>query len=365
MKRLDATVGRFCASLLPTPSSVTLPFSPKNVLVIRPGGIGDAALLAPALIGLKRKFPHSHLTVLAERRNAGVLQLVPEVDAALRYDVLSEFVQVFQAGYDVLIDTEQYHRLSAVVGRMVKAGLRIGFATNERERLFNVLIPYSHDDYEAVSFGHLLVPLGIECSSLPEAPFLSVPLNTKRHVDTLLASLTGYRLVVLFPGASIPERRWGTENFAFVAAALARRGFAVVVVGGVEDKQYGDAIVQNVFGVNLAGQTSLAETAAVLERAALLISGDSGVLHIGVGLGLPTVSLFGSGIARKWGPQGDRHVVLNKAVHCSPCTHFGYTKPCQNSVLCLRTLSPQEALTAAFSLLKDSSMGKTATGSFL
>ncbi|MGD9948931.1 MAG: glycosyltransferase family 9 protein [Desulfobulbus sp.] len=352
MKQIDAVLGRLLTSILPPASPPTSTGSPETLLIIRPGGIGDAVLLAPTLNALKRQFPKASLTVLAEKRNADILQLVPDVDLVLRYDVLREFQKVFRTRYDVIIDTEQYHRLSAVVSRILFAGKRIGFATNERARLFDAPVPYSHDDYEVESFYHLLTPLGIRRSFSSETPFLTVPLSAREKVDTLLAPCGKDRFVVLFPGASIPERRWGEDKFTQVAIGLADKGYAIVVVGGVEDAACGEAIVQNVSGVNLAGKTTLTETAAVLERAEVLISGDSGVLHIGVGLGVPTVSLFGPGIARKWGPKGSGNVILNKSLSCSPCTRFGSTKPCQNGGVCLHAITAQDVLAAVHSLLQ-------------
>ena len=121
--------------------------------------------------------------------------------------------------------------------------------------------------------------------------------------------------------------------------------------GGQEDRDAGDAIISGVDGLNLAGQTSLIGSAAVVEKAALLVSGDSGMLHIGVGLGRPTVSLFGSGIAAKWAPQGERHAVLNKKLPCSPCTRFGYTPPCPIGVKCLADISVDDVYGAVMGLV--------------
>lgn len=351
IKQLDAWLGRSLTLLLSPSSNLVDCSSPRSVLVIRPGGIGDAVILAPALAALKKKFPEVMITVLAERRNTGVFPLIPNVDRVLRYDVLGEFLAAFRLKPDLVIDTEQYHRLSAIVARLTGAATRIGFATNERARQFHHAIAYSHDDYEVDSFFHLLAPLGISRPVTPGVPFLSVPASAQERARQLLAPLAGQPHVILFPGASIPERRWGAERFAQVAVELGQRGYGVVVVGGREDAAVGAAIIQAAGGLNLAGRTSLAETAAIIEGAALLISGDSGVLHLGVGLGTPTVSLFGPGIAKKWAPRGPQHVVLNLQLSCSPCTRFGNTDRCLRQALCLQDLTSEMVLHAVFSLL--------------
>lgn len=350
LKFLDRTLGRLAATILPHPGPITTQ-SPITILLIRPGGIGDAVLLAPAIAALQEKFPEATITVLAEQRNAGVFALIPGVDRILRYDVPAEFLAALRLKPDLAIDTEQYHRLSAVVARLTGAKTLIGFATNERARLFHHAIPYSHDDYEAESFFHLLSPLGISPSPAMDVPFLSVPAATQTRVNHLLIALAGKPFVTIFPGASIPERRWDSDRFAEVAARLHHHGYGIVVVGGREDRASGESIVAAAGGQNLAGQTTLAETAAILAQSSLLVSGDSGVLHLGVGVGTPTVSLFGPGIAKKWAPRGPRHRVINQEFPCSPCTRFGYTARCSRRAACLRQITPAMVIEAAMALL--------------
>ena len=355
LKLVDKIAGGFVAACLPAAhfGAATVP---NRILLIRPGGIGDAVLLAPALEALKEKFSKAKITVLAEKRNAGVFPLIPCVDQVLRYDVAAEFVAAFRLNPDIAIDTEQYHRLSAVVARLTGAATLIGFATNERARLFHHAIPYSHDYFEAVSFSHLLASFGIRQPASIDAPFLSVPATAQARASQLLIPLAGHPFIALFPGASISERRWGAERFSAVAARLTQQDYKIIVVGGKEDAATGATIIQAAGGLNLAGCTTLTETAAILDQASLLISGDSGVLHLGVGLGIPTVSLFGPGIAKKWAPRGPQHVVLNKQLSCSPCTQFGYTNRCPHQAACLQQISPESVIEAAFSLLRSKSL---------
>ncbi|MBI5483179.1 MAG: glycosyltransferase family 9 protein, partial [Deltaproteobacteria bacterium] len=130
----------------------------------------------------------------------------------------------------------------------------------------------------------------------------------------------------------------------------AEAGFRIVVVGGREDREEGD-IISGAWGLNLAGMTTLAETAAIIAGSRLLISGDSGVLHLAVGLDVPTVSLFGPGIAAKWAPRGDKHIVLNQNISCSPCTRFGTTPPCPVGVRCMKEITADQVMAAAVHVL--------------
>jgi len=344
LKNIDAILGKVLTRLLPRPSSGALT-EPSNILFIRPGGIGDAVLLVPALKALKKKYPAAKIEILAEKRNAAVFHLSEAVANIMRYDVPGEFFAAFSRKYDVVIDTEQWHRLSAIVGRLIKAPVKVGYGTNERRRLFTQAVDYSHECYEAESFFDLLGPLGIE-ADLADAPWLEVPAAAGEATDHLLGPLVDKPFVVLFPGASIPERQWGAGRFRSVAEWCLGQGLEVVLVGGPQDLAAGEAISEGLDVLNLAGRTSLVETAAVLEKAALLVAGDSGVLHLAVGLDVPTIALFGPGIAAKWAPRGERHIVLNKNLPCSPCTQFGYTPPCPIEAQCLREIGPKEVIDA-------------------
>lgn len=352
IKLCDAAIGRVALSVIPAPSCIQPPSAVTSLLLIRPGGIGDAALLAPVVRSIKKSYPNSRITILAERRNAGVFPLVTGVDEILCYDRFREFLQALGGIYDIVIDSEQSHRLSAVVARIASAPVKIGFDTNERRRMFTHAIPYSHDDYETLSFAHLLEPLGIEADDGEmSVPFLVIPDAASEKAHILLASLHGESFVTLFPGASIPERRWGVERFRRVTEMLAVFGIRTVVVGGSDDHHQGEVIAGGGSGLNLAGVTSLSVTAAVIQKSILLVSGDSGLLHLGVGLGKSTVSLFGPGRAKKWAPQGDQHIVINKGLPCSPCTIFGATPSCPIYAQCMQNITVDDVVTAVTVLL--------------
>ncbi|KAB0664868.1 glycosyltransferase family 9 protein [Oryzomonas japonica] len=354
LKGLDSCIGRIAvwgAALIPQ----RLPVGPPcSFLLIRPGGIGDAVHLIPAISAIKSAYPDAGIDILAEKRNSAIFILSPYIRHVFHYDRPAELFRALCTAYDVVIDTEQWHRLSAVVARMTRTPVLIGYATNERARLFTHPAPYSQGEYEIDSFFRLLVPLGIEPHEVV-FPFLDVPGEAVEQGDALLGEIKGKAYVIIFPGASIPERQWGAERFRKVAEMLTAFGIAVVVVGGREDERQGEIIVAGGAGLNLAGRTSLSETAAVIQKSVLLVSGDSGVLHIAVGLGVPTVSLFGPGRAKKWAPRGEHHLVIDKVLTCSPCTTFGTTPPCPIAARCMRDITVDEVCNAVTVLL-------TATG---
>lgn len=351
LKKIDGWAGKFLTTLIPSPSKHKQSSTHSSFLFIRPGGIGDAVLLAPAINLLKKHFPEASVDILAERRNAGVFSLVPGIRHTYLYDNPRDLIKALQTPYDVAIDTEQWHRLSVAVARMTGAHVLIGFNTNDRRKLLTHPVPYSHDDYEIESFCRLLQPLGINSQGRGNGSFLIVPAPDMEKAKGLTGPLNHEPYITIFPGASIKERQWGADKFAAVAVKVASSGLNVVVVGGNDDIEQGDRIVSSAKGLNLAGKTTISETAAVISGSQLLLSGDSGVLHLAVGLGIPSVSLFGPGIASKWAPRGDRHKVLKRSLPCSPCTRFGYTPSCKNDVSCLSGITADEVAESTMILL--------------
>ena len=335
LKRLDTVVGPILTRLFCKAGAAEVDAPPRSVLFIRPGGIGDAILLLPALRAMQAAYPGCRIDLLAEQRNAAAFLLIPGIRTVHRYDSPSGLAAVLRAHYDLVIDTEQWYRLSAIIARALRAPRSIGFATNERGRLFSHPVQYSQQEYEACSFFRLLRPLGIEPPKEIEVPFITLPAAAVAAARALLAPIGGKAFVAMFPGASIPEKEWGTGNFRAVASTLAAAGIAVVIVGGADTRDAGDRIAEGGLALNLAGKGSLLESAALIDAARVLVSGDSGLLHIAAGLGTPTVSLFGPSDPAKWSPKGERHQVFGSELPCAPCSRFGTVPKCTGPERCM------------------------------
>jgi lipopolysaccharide heptosyltransferase II len=351
MKCLDNLLGKLAVQLILAPRRPLSNPVPRKILIIRPGGIGDAVLLIPVIRILKNTFPEMDITILAEKRNSAVFSFCPEITGVISYDSPKDLLAAVRGKFDAVIDTEQWHCLSAVMARLVRSSLKIGYGTNMRRKLFTHMIDYSHNDYEINSFLNLLSPLGVVQPKVPEYPFIHIPANIAHSVTAMLKPLSGRDFVTLFPGASTVEKRWDEGKFIALSKNLSEKGIVVVIVGSDSEKLIGEKIIASGCGLNLAGRTSLIESAAVIQRSSLLISGDSGLLHIAVGLGVPTVSLFGPSNTSKWAPKGARHIIVSGNLPCSPCSKFGYTPQCPINVKCMADIAEEEVVAAVEKLL--------------
>ncbi|MEI6516581.1 MAG: glycosyltransferase family 9 protein, partial [bacterium] len=123
---------------------------------------------------------------------------------------------------------------------------------------------------------------------------------------------------------------------------------ALCLVGGKQDRDEARTIARQagVEGVRvLAGDLTIRETASLIAQAGLFIGGDSGLAHLAVALGTPTVVLFGPSDHRKWGVEGPRNAIVRRDLACSPCFIFGYHKFC-HSISCMTGITVMEVLAA-------------------
>ena len=161
--------------------------------------------------------------------------------------------------------------------------------------------------------------------------------------------------MAIHPSASCISKRWMPDRFAQVADRLAaERLVRICLVSGEPDAVYAEAVVRRMSypAVNFAGALAVGELAALLRRCRLLISNDSGPVHVAAAVGTPVVDIFGRnqrGLSpQRWGPLGAGHVILHKEVGCVTCLAHN----CDIGFLCLTSLSVEEVYRAAVSVLE-------------
>lgn len=327
------------------------PVSPdevKRILVIRPGGLGDAALTFPLLNSLRHFYPGAVIDVLGETRNAGLYGASPVARTVFCYDKNFPLTvsRLRRSGFDIIVDTEQFHHLSTLMANFLQPTYLCGFDTLLRGRLQTHSADYEDETYEVVSFLRLVEALtGMPGPFDLKAPFIEVPPQAGAWAKKTLSRANGCPVAVVMPGATSAYRLWPVTRYARTVRWLVDRGFYVVVIGGKDVIPASHHITVGLSSnrvLDLAGRTTVLQSLAILQRGKVCLCADTGILHLAYGVGTPTVSLFGPGNYRKWVPPEGPHVTVRKDLPCSPCTRLGHTPSCSYNITCMERITVED-----------------------
>jgi ADP-heptose:LPS heptosyltransferase len=344
----------------------------RRIAVLRANALGDYIVTLPALTALKRAYPQAELVLLGRRWHADFLRdragpvdrvielpAVPgvSVDAGTAFDAAAAdaFVERTRAmAWDLAVQLHGGGRYSNPLVRRLGARLSIGLCAPDAEPLDRNL-PYQ-DAHHPVSL-QLLECVGLAgATSAPLEPRLALrPDDVDEAAAVLPPSCAP--LVVLQPGASHPQKRWAPERFAAVGDAFAERGAQVVVHGSRPEHALTEAVCRAMRApaVDLAGQLSVGGLAGLLSRARLLVSNDTGPVHLARALDVPTVAIFWVANVRSFGPLSSRtqRVATSWRMNCPVCGRNAKTDGCEHAVSLVDDVSVQSVLDLCDSLWEE------------
>jgi lipopolysaccharide heptosyltransferase II len=187
-----------------------------------------------------------------------------------------------------------------------------------------------------------------------------IPEEASTRIDGLLDyyDITKKRLVAIAPGTNWDTKQWRSEGFAEVARHFLQAGCAVILIGSERERALCEQVATGAQGVvNLAGETTLTELAALIRRAAICVTNDSGPMHLAVALGRPVVAVFGPTDPVWAGPYRRDSAVLDAGVACSPC-YLRRLSECPNDHTCMKNVSAATVIEKTEALLAKSSLAK-------
>jgi ADP-heptose:LPS heptosyltransferase len=293
---------------------------PRKVLVIRTDErVGNVLLTIPLLRALRRGLPDAELVFLHAASKASLVRGLPYADRLVPFEKKALFRRPWRffallaalrrERFDVAIEAGHYHAFSltaALLARAVGAARSIGHDRGDARALLDVVVPpppgVVHDVSVKLS---LLAPLGVPPAGLElETPLAADPASRAEGRALLAAAgLAGERVLVVNPGARKADRRWAPERYAAAAGRLAARfGLAPLVIWGPGEEELARAVVAGAGPrARLAPPTDLRQLAALLREAALVLTNDTGPMHLAVAAGAPTVAVFLVGDHERWG----------------------------------------------------------------
>lgn len=346
---------------LPPPSGQTdsPPLSgAQRILVVRLDELGDMVLFSGFFRELRKARPNAYITLVASRPGAEIMAESPHLDRVVTFDpqlpsaatplwmpiVARRFATRFldAPGYDVAFNgrSDADTRYGAWLVYYSGAAIRIGFteSISQRkkvlnaglDRLYTSVVNCTSTDHETERGRSLLLALNIDGDTKETEVWPRRGKRDRSFEEFIEMRNCGSPCVALGPsGGHSRLKAWPLEYFAEVTRTLFKNQVTVVLLGSTIDRELADdfrTLVGPVV-VDLVGKTNLAETVTVLDRCLLYLGNDTGLLHIAVARGIPTVSMFGSSPASVYGPRGPLHRILSRNLSCSPPFEDGYLLP--------------------------------------
>lgn len=341
-----------------------MPKSYKKILFVRTDRIGDVLVSTPAVRALRKAHPEAWIAMMVAPAAAGAVECNPDINEVLVYDKRAKWHRQFQfwrmlrsRRFDAAVIA---HCTNPVNWLVYLAGIpeRIGYARRAGYLLTTPLrnVKVSGAKHEADYTLELVGLLGAK--SAGRKPVMAFDAKDKEFAETMLRKMgirSGKPLVAVHAGSSSPSKRWPKEHWEGLLAKLVpHKDMQVILVGGTNEMELSQSIIPQGAEeriVDFTGLLNLRELAAVLTRCALLVSADSGPVHVAVAAGTPNVTIFGRnrpGLGPKsWGPLGARDRVLQKDVGCTTCL----ADDCIIDFKCLTELKSEEVYQAVLKTL--------------
>lgn len=295
----------------------------KHILIIKPGAIGDLLALTPVIRALASAFPGARISLLVGTHGTATLfGNHPLISETIVYDrrgehrSLPQFLRIWRRirrGKFSLVVNFQRSNLKAWLLASAAFPCRVLVYHKARNRVVHVV-----DNYLET-----LAPLGLAGKERSLELFVDKADEEFARDVFSRSGLGGETVIALNTGASRPVNRWPASRFAELADLLSERLSAkIVLIGGSEDRDQAGEIVAKTASkpLDLCGRTSLLQTAAILKKCDLLISCDTGPLHVATAVGTRVLGLYGAADPKRSGPVGPGHRVIQaKGVACVPC----------------------------------------------
>ncbi|HEX6614965.1 MAG TPA: glycosyltransferase family 9 protein [Gemmatimonadales bacterium] len=323
-------------------------FVSPDVLVVRFSAIGDVLLTTPLLRAIRAKWPGARVTLLTKRQYLPLVRDNPNVTEAFGIapqDTVRDVAKLIRrVEYSHILDLQGGLRTAPL--RLLTGGPWSGYSHRRIARA--MLIRFKRNTYQE----HVPVPeryfeaaadLGVEPDGGPPEFFLNSASEERAEAWLARAGVGTRPFVAVAPGAAHATKRWPVEHWVKLVRQIVDTGADLVALGGPDDSAVGAEIAARggASVASAAGDLGLQETGAVIKRAAALVSGDTGVMHMATGVGTPVVALFGPTV-RQFGffPYNAHASVVERDLGCRPCSSHGSEECPLVHHLCMREILP-------------------------
>lgn len=340
----------------------------QKILIVRMDRLGDLLLSTPAIRAVRKAMPQAHIAIMVRPYTYDIIKHNPDIDEIIVYDREGKhkgalgnvkFVfRLFMKRFDSAIILHSSNR-SVMLPFFAGIKRRIGYDRRAKHFLTHAIKSDKHlgKKHEIDYTLDVVREFGVDTAGADRRPVMEIGADDAAKVDALLKRKgvkEGDRLVLINPGASCPSRIWRKDRYREVINHLLHSGGCrVVLIGGEDGVDLAGEVLNGIEMrvLNFTGLLTVAELGALMKRSSLLISNDTGPVHIASAVGTPVIAIFGRkdpGLSPVvWGPIGESNIVLHKDSGCVTCLAHN----CKNRFKCLDVVTVSDVIGAAEKIL--------------
>ncbi len=317
-----------------------------RILLYQTAFLGDLILTTPLIESVKKIYPSSFLAVISKPFGKDVLKNNPFVDELIIFDKKKDsafsLIKKIKGKFDIAISPHRSHRASYILF-LSQIKKRIGFDKSGFSFLYTDLIPHKFDGTHEIDRNLKLL------EKLPDYDKLKIVKNPKLFLNEeednffKKINIEDKKYIVVAPGSKWATKRWTPEGFAAVVDFIFKIGYQAVLIGGAEDKDTANKIIElsNRKPLDLVGKTSLRETFSIIKHSLLLVSNDSAPVHMAVSFDVPVIDIYGPTV-KDFGfyPYKNGIVVEIEGLKCRPCGLHGHKECPIKTHECMEKIKP-------------------------
>ncbi len=332
----------------------------NKILVIRLSSLGDILLTYPLISILRRQYPNSDIHFVVKEQFVDAIKYNPFVSKILTYskNSLKELKSTIKKNkYDIIIDLQNNFRshqlypfnLKSKIYRFRKPTLKkfllVNFKLNLLRRNPSIAIQYIKTVFPHFDSKELDL-------------YFNIPENYQiKSRENISLENHSQKMIGICPGSKHFTKRYPTENFKILILKLIEKNFVVAIFGGRDDYEICKELEIHPLVKNFQNDNDLIETAALMKKCSVIITNDSGLMHLASLLQIPTVAIFGSTV-REFGffPIYEKSIIIeNENLKCRPCSHIGRSECPEKHFNCMNKIEPDLIFSKTVELIQENS----------
>ncbi|MCF6268091.1 MAG: lipopolysaccharide heptosyltransferase II [Melioribacteraceae bacterium] len=326
--------------------------TPTKILIVQTAFLGAVIIITPLIKAVKELYPNALVDVMVIPQTSGVLENNPNINEIIIFDKrknkIVSFIKTLQLlkkkQYDIAI-TPHSSITTALLLKLAKIPVRIGFDRWSASKHLTHKVPHPDGIHKTKKNLSLLSVLSANEFSNQTELFPTDAMFEK--TETLLKEIkdNSKKLIAIAPGSVWNTKKWQTEYYKTLSNRLVDNNFGVVLIGSKDERGICNEVLPNKNGINLAGELSLLESAAVISKCDLMICNDSGALHIANAVETDVFAFFGPTVQSiGYYPFRENDFVFEREMECRPCGSHGGKSCYLKHHECMKKVYPKEVL---------------------